>query len=184
MMNNVQQLHMRRENLDSLPPIYLREGFGIHTHFAGNEKVWEDIIERSFGSFFSFEKFLIPCGGYAPEYVLYVSKDGTDVATAMGTEKPTFAGEGWLRMVGAVPEARGTGAGRLAVLAAMHSLAARGYKSMVLSTDDFRLPAISVYLSLGFKPIIFDSDHADRWNAVAAQIAAYKKHKGGANQSR
>ncbi len=176
-MSEFKQLHMRCPSLENLPPLCLKPGFGIHTHYDGCEEIWEDIIEKAFGSHFSFGDWLMTIGGYAPEFVHYATIDGRDVATAMGTEHPKFPGEGWFRMIGALPEAKGTGAAKLACLAAMHSLKGRGYNTCVLSTDDYRLPAISLYLSLGFEPIIFDEEHAARWNAVRENIAAYKSSK-------
>ncbi len=169
-MSKIEQLHMRCPSLKNLPPLSFKAGYGLHTHIEGEEKIWENVIERSFGQFYSFEDFLVPLGGYKPEYVLYITKDGEEIATAMGTENSNFPGEGWFRMVGAVPEARGTGAGRLVCLAVMHLLASKGYESVVLSTDDSRIPAISMYLSLGFEPIIFDEEHEKRWTEVKIKL--------------
>ncbi len=174
-MSKYAQLHMRCADMTRLPELQLGDGMAIHRHVVGEEANWENIIERSFGKFYSFENFLIPAGGYDPSYILYLSKDGVDIATAMGTEHPNFPGEGWFRMVGAVPEARGTGAGRTVCLAVMHDLAARGYRSVVLSTDDARLPAIAMYRALGFEPVLFDEEHAARWAAVDRALALYKK---------
>ena len=52
-----------------------------------------------------------------------------------------------------------------------------GLKECLLSTDDWRLPAIRTYLELGFEP---DYDEADgvskaRWAAVREKLAAYRK---------
>ena len=69
-------------------------------------------------------------------------------------------------MIGAHADARGLGAGRLVCLAALHSLRERGYRSVVLSTDDFRIPAISLYLSLGFEPVYSHESHKARWEKV------------------
>ncbi len=173
-MSNHRQLCMRCSDLSDLPPLELGE-MEIHCHVPGEEAVWEDIIERSFEHHFSFEKFLIPAGGYDPSYILYLRRDGVDIATAMGTEHKDFPGEGWFRMVGTVPEARGTGAGKKICLAVMHDLKKRGYNSIVLSTDDYRLPAIAMYRSLGFNPIIFDEEHKARWEAVECELKKLKK---------
>ena len=171
------QLFMRRDNLDNLPPLALKEGFGLHTHVEGQEAVWEEIVEKAFNHHYSFKDWLLPRGGYRPEYILYVSNNGKDVATAMGTENPQFPGEGWLRMIAAVPEIRGQGEGRLVILAVLHSLAARGYKSVVLSTDDHRLPALAVYKALGFEPLMTDESHPERWRIVEEKLAQHQKEK-------
>ncbi len=165
------QIHMRCPDVAKcLKPLTLKAGYGIHTHIEGQEKIWEDIIESAFNHRYIFKDFHEKLGGYKPEYIYYVTKDGKEISTAMGTESPNFPGEGWFRMIAAVPEARGTGAGKLVCQAIMHSLAARGYKSIVLSTDDDRLPAIGMYLSLGFEPIIFDEEHEQRWAKVKENL--------------
>ncbi|MDP4133794.1 MAG: GNAT family N-acetyltransferase [Bacillota bacterium] len=169
-MGALPQLFMRNTHLDNLKPLVIPKGFTLHTHVQGNEDVWEKIIESAFGTKFSFQKTIVEGGGYKPEYVLYVSKDGVDIATATAVEKADFPGEGWFRMIGTSKEARGLGAGKLVCLAALYSLAQRGYKSTVLSTDDSRIPAISMYLSLGFEPLYTHESHKERWDNVMKEI--------------
>lgn len=169
-MGALPQLFMRQPDITNLPPLALPEGFSLHSHIEGQDKNWEELIEKAFGSHFSFNDFIVNGGGYKPEYVLYIAKDGVDIATATAVEKDIFPGEGWFRMIGTSPEARGLGAGKLVCLAALHSLAARGYKSVVLSTDDARIPAIKLYLSLGFEPIFTHESHEERWKKVFENI--------------
>lgn len=161
------QLFMRNNDITVLSPLSLpKGGMSLRTHVEGEEEKWEILIEKAFGTHYSFEQFIRNGGDYAPEYVLYLNKDGVDIATATAVEKETFPGEGWFRMIGTIPEARGVGAGRLICLAALHSLAVRGYKSAVLSTDDERIPAIKLYLSLGFEPMYTHESHKERWERV------------------
>lgn len=169
-MEALPQLFMRHPNLVQLPPFSLPHGFTLHNHIEGTEKNWETLIERAFGNHYSFDDFIRNGGGYKPEYVLYLSKDGKDIATATAVEKDIFPNEGWFRMVGVDPAARGLGAGRLIALAALHSLAARGYKTAVLSTDDDRIPALNLYYSLGFRPIFTHESHEKRWAAVLPRL--------------
>ena len=75
-----------------------------------------------------------------------------------------------LQLLLTAKDARGLGAGRLVCLAALHSLSARGYKTAVLSTDDERIPAISLYYSLGFRPIYTHGSHKERWEKVLSRI--------------
>ena len=62
-------------------------------------------------------------------------------------------------MVGVHKDAQGMGAGKRISLAALNSLKQRGYKTAVLSSDDHRIPAIKLYLSVGFEPVILDESH-------------------------
>ena len=165
-MENLPQLFMRHPDITNLPPLQLPEGVTLHTHIEGEEAAWENLIERAFNNHYSFDACIRNGGDYNPEYVLYLSKDGKDIATTTAVEKDIFPGEGWFRMVGVDPEARGTGAGKLICLAALHALAARGYKTAVLSTDDARIPALCLYYKLGFRPIYTHESHKERWEKV------------------
>ena len=80
-MSNLPQLYMRHPDITSLPPLLLPEGYEMHCHVEGMEKNWEALIEDAFGAHFSFESFIKNGGGYKPEYVLYICKDGEIIAT-------------------------------------------------------------------------------------------------------
>lgn len=169
------QLIMRAKDLSNLPPLKLPEGMTLHTHRDGDEASWEDIIESAFGKRYDFG-LLDRLGDYKPEHVIYVEKDGKNIATATAVENQTYPGEGWFRMIGTHADARGLGAGRLVCLAALHSLRDRGYKSVVLSTDDYRIPALKLYLSLGFEPVYSHESHKARWEKVFESINGCEKN--------
>lgn len=165
-MSDLPQLFMRHPDITSLPPLVLPEGYELHSHVEGAEEKWEALVEDAFSMHFSFESFIKNGGGYKPEYVLYIRKDGEDIATTTAIENSNFPGEGWFRMVAVASKARGQGVGKMIGLAALHSLADRGYKSVMLSTDDERIPAICLYLSIGFQPVYNHESHKERWKKV------------------
>ena len=170
-MISLPQLIMRKTDLSCLPQLVLPQGYSIHAHTEGMEAVWESIIASAFGSHFDFS-FLINAGNYHPKHVLYLNCNGQDIATATAVEHPNYPGEGWFRMVGVRKEAHSNGYGKLIVLAALHVLHQRGYKSAVLSTDDFRISAICTYLSLGFRPVYCHESHPQRWEQLKSQLPA------------
>ena len=45
-----------------------------------------------------------------------------------------------------------------------------GYKTAVLSTDDERIAALSLYYSLGFRPVYEHESHTERWESVLKKI--------------
>ena len=47
-----------------------------------------------------------------------------------------------------------------------------GFTNIFLETDDWRLPAIAIYLKLGWKPNPFSADMASRWSGVERQLSA------------
>lgn len=166
-MEQLPQLIMRHPNLENLPPFALPYGWSLQNHIEGMEKEWEILIQRAFGNPYAFDEVIRNGGGYEPEYVLYLSSQGKKIATTTAIEKvECFPNEGWLRMVGVDPEFRGHGAGKLIVLAALHLLANRGYKTCVLSTDDERIPAIRLYYHMGFRPVYTHESHEKRWEKI------------------
>ncbi len=167
-MADLPQIIMRID-LTSFSSPSIPDGYEVHTHFDGNEKAWEDIIEDAFGSRFDFG-FLHRAGNYAPERVFYISKDGIDLATTTAVENPAYPGEGWLRMVGVKKSESGKGLGKAIVGVALNSLKQRGYKTAVLSTDDNRISALCTYLSLGFRPVYNHESHASRWQEIKKNL--------------
>ena len=169
------QLIMRNPDITKLPPLVLPDGFELfcHKENCGMEKIWEDIIEDAFEHRFTFD-FLKNAGDYKPEHVFYLSHNGKAIATASAVEHQNYPGEGWFRMVGVRSDARGMGAGKTIALATLYELCNRGYTSALLSTDDHRIPAISLYLSLGFRPLYTHESHEDRWENVFKTIKKSK----------
>jgi len=49
-----------------------------------------------------------------------------------------------------------------------------GFAESLLNTDDFRLPAIAMYLSLGFQPEHREEAHRARWSAIRVALEARK----------
>ena len=79
---------------------------------------------------------------------------------------------GVLDYVACHPEHRGRGLGRAVCLGVLRFFARRGYESVTLLTDDVRLPAIALYLSLGFAPDMTREDMPGRWEQVRRQLDA------------
>lgn len=108
-----------------------------------------------------------------PEQDLFfvVDPQGRRVATSASVCHPNK--EGYLHMVAALPMCRGLGIGHAMLSQALSMMEARGCTHAVLTTDDFRLPAIKTYLDGGFRPVIYhdpESDMRERWDRVIAQL--------------
>jgi predicted dehydrogenase/RimJ/RimL family protein N-acetyltransferase len=113
-------------------------------------------------------KKIIPGGFFVVEHVA----SGRIAATTMATHNPReghlYGGElGW---VAGDPDHAGKGLG-LATCAAVTALfLRRGYRDIYLLTDDWRLPAIKVYLKLGYEPELQAPDMPGRWQAVREKL--------------
>lgn len=77
---------------------------------------------------------------------------------------------GVLDYVACHPDHRQRGLGRAVCCAVLECFARRGYRSVTLLTDDVRLAAISLYLSLGFAPEMTRADMPARWERVMAAL--------------
>jgi len=169
-MENLPQLKLRHPDLSKLPPLELPAGITIHSEQADSAAVWEEIIEDSFGAHHDYEKTMRERSGYRPEGVFFAALDGVDSATAAAILRDEHPGYGWIHMVGARSSARGHKLGYYVVLAALHDMAERGFTMAGLTTDDFRLPAIKTYLSLGFEPWMEHESHPGRWEAIYEKL--------------
>ena len=79
---------------------------------------------------------------------------------------------GVLDYVACHPDHRGRGLGRAVCCGVLVFFAERGYESVSLSTDDVRLPAIALYLSLGFAPDMTRGDMPGRWEKIMHRLDA------------
>lgn len=61
---------------------------------------------------------------------------------------------------------RGLGLGHVLMTKLMNHAAEKGFPELWLTTDDFRIPAIKLYLHLGFLPVLSGADMRGRWTAL------------------
>lgn len=172
-MDSLPQLFMRHPDITKLPELKIPDGLTLKTHTEDMVAGWEELIEKAFKMKFDFNECIVKgrkIGEFDPEHVLYLMRDDKILATATVVEHDGFPGEGWFRMIAASPEETGKGYGKLICLAALHNLAKRGYKSVVLSTDDDRVPALRTYLGLGFEPIYSHESHQARWENIFKKL--------------
>ena len=78
--------------------------------------------------------------------------------------------EGVLDYVVTHPDHRGKGLGRATCTEVSRFLVARGCKAVSLNTDDCRLPAIHIYLSMGFRAVMNRDDMLARWADVYQKL--------------
>lgn len=163
------QLIMRHPDLSTVPDLSLPEGYRVHTYEPSLKNRWTEIVISAFDEPYDFDdKTARP--KWCPERMFFVEVDGVDIATATCYEHWDYPGEGFLHMVGTAKEGKGKGAGRIATQAVLIWLRDNGYKTCILSTDDFRLPALHVYYSLGFRPVMNRADMPERWKKVYENI--------------
>jgi ribosomal protein S18 acetylase RimI-like enzyme len=100
-----------------------------------------------------------------------VVRGGRIVAATFASRQDSPRRAGVLDFAASHPEHRGLGLGRTVCVAVLRYFASRGYDSAALVTDDWRLPAMGLYLSLGFAPEMTREDMPARWEAIRKDLA-------------
>ena len=182
----VQQLHMRRQDLEDLGEVTLPFGYQIRTYTKGDEEAWAEIINNSLGSGWDAKRCRRELTGrpqFRPAGLFFVTYNDKPVGTACAWTHPNsshsatreWPGEkktGYIHMVGVLPEHRGRRLGYVLCLCVLRFLRENGFQHAELRTDDFRFPAVKTYLNLGFEPDYVDESHRERWDAIFARLAS------------
>jgi len=105
-------------------------------------------------------------------FVVERIETGQLVASSIAQKKlpPKWVDGGSLGWLVTDPQHAGKGLGTLVVTAVNDRLHAEGFEKAYLSTDDFRLPAISIYLKQGWLPRIHADGMEARWRDVFALL--------------
>jgi mycothiol synthase len=169
------QLWMCRHTLEALPEMVLPAGYTARTSQEGDARHWARIISESFANTAfdeaRYERDMLAHPAYAAARIFFIcAPDGEPCATASAYRQPEWPDMGYLHYVGVRPAFTGRKLGALVSLIALWKFRAEGLKGAVLQTDDFRLPAIRIYLQLGFTPLMVHENQPARWDAVRAQL--------------
>ncbi|MBR6373525.1 MAG: GNAT family N-acetyltransferase, partial [Victivallales bacterium] len=158
-----------------VPQVNLPDGFAIRTlldtpkdreaynklRIAGGFDFWNDETLDNFKM-----KCLIPDGLVVIEEI----GSGRLVASATAEYAELEGMQGTLGWVMTDPEFRGKGLCKAVSCEAVKRLVAAGLTKLYLTTDDFRIPAIAVYLKLKWRPWIFRKNMKERWERICGRL--------------
>lgn len=169
-----------KASIDCLPDVRLPGGYVLRAYRSGDAESWSDTLRK--GGFTDWTEQRV---------LEYLANDERRKGSSLVEFKgrivaATFAsrlgnqphnpdvGEpsevGILDFVVTHPDHRGKGLGRATCTEVARFLVAHGCDTIELGTDDWRLPAIHLYLSLGFRPVMNRSDMPERWATVIAKL--------------
>lgn len=164
----------RPQTSPSLPVnVKLKEGYDIRPLAEDMIDGWcETSLELTGGTLWSREEFISrmlfsPPLTLSPKYI-YCAVD-TASGLVVGTASACLDGikkYGNLHMVTVRPGYKGLGLGKAVCAAAVNAFIDNGITEADLSTDDFRIPAIAVYLFLGFRPFLYEDSMDARWKMI------------------
>jgi mycothiol synthase len=147
----------------SLPEPPIPDGYRLRNLRAGEEEKYLALMRRvGFAEHWTvadvqrFMRNVLPGGFFVVEHIA----TGDLVATAMANHSPNeqHPNGGVLDWVAVDPAHQGQGLGKVVTAAVVRLLIQRGYQQIYLLTDDWRLPAIAIYLSLGWEPYIYNQE--------------------------
>ncbi len=92
------------------------------------------------------------------------------VSTTFASHRNLGHPVGMLDFVATHPEHRRRGLSRAVCTGVLRFFVDAGYREVILDTDDWRLPAIQMYLSMGFEPVMRREDMPARWESVMAKL--------------
>lgn len=136
-----------------------------------NQLLGEDATKEAYTNCITNVPLLVP-----ETDVFFVCEKATGRPVATLTAHIRDTGDGWIHMVGSLPEVRGKKIGHAMLAHGLTRLANAGVPRVWLTTDDWRRPAIKNYLTAGFCPVIFDdpSEDAlpltDRWEVILTEL--------------
>lgn len=169
--DNLPQLRM--EYALPVPPRVapLPEGYELRTFRPGDEAGWVELFNanRELGEWNSERVAGVLKGGLMAQFFAVA---GAQLVACAGVHDTRLDGSdyweiGW---VAAHPHHRGKGLGQQVTAAAVGAALALPPRSIMLRTDDFRLPALKVYLRLGFTPVYTHPSYPERWRLIMVRL--------------
>ena len=171
----------KKENLPQLRMGYRRSvlpstagmpaGYQLRCFEVGDEQMWVNLLNANaeLGEW-TLERIAgILTGGLRRQFFAVT---GSQLVACAGVHEALLDGvEYWeIGWVASHPEHRGQGLGAQVTAAALAYALSLPPRSIVLRTDDFRLPAIKIYLKLGFTPFFDHSSYPERWRLIGTRL--------------
>jgi ribosomal protein S18 acetylase RimI-like enzyme len=173
-----QQLHMifPEKNFKKVVVPSLPSGYVLRTYKKGDEEGYVEVMKSA--SFENWNDVPNVLKTALPEGIFFIIHKKTNkiVATACAQNYSTdiHPQGGVLGWVAVNPEHRGKNFGYIVSIKAVERLIQAGYKRIFLQTDDWRLPALKIYLNMGFTPFYYQKDMKERWEIVKKQLNVKK----------
>lgn len=166
------QLLMLRPNLENLPPVPpAPEGYLLRLGAPSDARSMGEMMSLAYDEPWDAKRCNETLLEHPDVYATYmVVKEGQIVATASCLDLKDRPQVGYVHYVGAHPDHAGRKLGYITTLSTLHEFVKAGKSEAILNTDDFRLPAIRVYLQLGFIPQYPEPDHHERWMCIFMRL--------------
>jgi len=167
-------LQMLLPHLRALPAIKIPPGYYSAALSPGYEMDYVTVMRQSLAADADMAWFHATFSGdpeYNPDNLLLIY-DRTAPAAAAAAWQTRLGSKktGLVHMVGVARQYQGRGLGRIITLLALRRLEERGFHDAMAAIADFRIPALSLCLSLGFTPLYRNRLDAKRWKRVMQKM--------------
>ncbi|MEY8213998.1 MAG: GNAT family N-acetyltransferase [Colwellia sp.] len=157
--------------MTSPPEVSVCDGYTLRQYHEADKNAYFKLL-ASAGmdpcSFNYWDKHILPDGFYLIECDQTREIVAACFASHHPVERHERAGNfGWLA---ASPQHSGKGLGGAVSSAVTSRLIRAGYQHIYLETHDFRLPAIKIYLSMGWAPSLYCDEMHDRWKSICDEL--------------
>jgi mycothiol synthase len=164
-----------RPFLQTPPTVTIHPAYELRTYRPGDEAGWFRLMELAGFGIWDAERLhsslfatILPEGWFFAVH----RASGDLVASAISSHAPLplhpFGGA--LNWVVGDPAYKGHQLGMTVCAAVTARLLSAGYQNIYLLTDDWRAPALTIYLRLGYQPFLFAPHMAERWQAICAEL--------------
>jgi GNAT superfamily N-acetyltransferase len=167
-MDNL-SVRMIHDNLEQTPTFDCPEPYRILPYRSGWEDDWLRIHERSdqlnvFTPFVFVDQFGRDSSLLADRQFYLVDAESMPVGTATAWVETRGAHTGRVHWVAILPEHQGKGLAKPLLTTVCQKLLSLGHRKGCLSTSTARIPAISLYLRFGFRPLIQSDEDELSWS--------------------
>jgi len=165
------QMYLPAERAATLLPWEPPDGYIVRGYQLGDEDNWLRLMELAGFNGWNREKFnSFLTAPERREGSRVIVCDAEIVAATFASQRSVEPPVGALDYVIGHPEHKGKQLGCNVCDAVIRYLVSRGYERIVLSTDDWRFPALKTYLKLGFLPNLCREDMPDRWRTIYQKL--------------
>ena len=168
------QLIMRRNNAPVID-IVLPDGYFIRSYTRGDEEDWcLCCIDGKLGvekaDTAEFDRIMSNDDRVDKSNIYFLVSETEGIVGTTTYQFGKLPEEGYIHMVGFKKSHRGKGLSRALLQFAIGKIIGDGMRTVTLSTDDWRLPAIKSYLNCGFEPCLIDAEAVERWRKVYSEL--------------
>jgi mycothiol synthase len=160
--------------MNTPPAVQLPPGYAIRTHQPGDEPRFFQIMGLAGWLGWNKEKLAPWLPRILPDgwFMVVHSATGEIAASAMAlSDMQEFGQEGGeLGWLASDPAHAGKGLGTAVSAAVTARFIQHGYQAIHLYTEDYRLPALKLYLRLGYIPYLYLPDMTSRWKDVCEAL--------------